>query len=72
MRSTEIVTLSSDFQIAIPPKTCEVFGVRAGEKLEIIAYNGRIELIPIKRQMNSFRGIAKGINTDCARDDDRV
>jgi len=72
MRSTEIVTLSSDFQIAIPPKACEVFGVQAGEKLEIIAYNGRIELIPIKRQMSSFRGIAKGINTDCARDDDRV
>ena len=70
MRSTEIVTLSSDFRITIPPKTCEIFGLQSGEKLEMTAYDGRIELIPVKQQMNSFRGIAKGINTDCGRDDD--
>ena len=71
MRSTEIVTLSSDFQIPIPPKTCEIFGLQSGEKLEMTAYDGRIELIPIKR-MESFRGIAKGIDTTCERDDDRL
>ena len=71
MHSTEIVTISSDFQIAIPPRTCEVFGLQSGEKLEMTAYDGRIELVPVK-QMNSFRGIAKGINTACERDDDRL
>ena len=71
MRSTEIVTLSSDFQIAIPQKTCEIFGLCSGEKLEMTTYEGRIELTPVK-QMKSFRGIAKGISTAVERDDDRL
>ena len=71
MRSTEIVTLSSDFQIAIPPKTCEIFGLHSGEKLEMTAYDGRIELTRFK-PMKSFRGIAKGIDTVVERDDDRL
>ena len=71
MRSTEIVTLSSDFQIAIPQKTCEIFGLRSGEKLEMTTYDGRIELTPVK-QMRSYRGIAKGIDIVVARDEDRL
>ncbi|MDR1916881.1 MAG: AbrB/MazE/SpoVT family DNA-binding domain-containing protein [Synergistaceae bacterium] len=71
MNSTEIVTLSSDFQINIPPKTCAILGLQSGEKLEVIASEGRIELIPIK-QIKAFRGIAKGINTNFEREKDRL
>ena len=45
--------------------------VMSSAELEMTAYDGRIELIPVK-QMNSFRGIAKGINTACEREDDRL
>ncbi|MDR1621276.1 MAG: AbrB/MazE/SpoVT family DNA-binding domain-containing protein [Synergistaceae bacterium] len=47
--------------MVIPKKTREVIGLRSGEKLKVIAYDGRIELIPV-RPMKSFRGIAKGID----------
>ena len=71
MHTVETVTLSPEFQITIPPKTCESVGLRSGAKLEMIVYDDRIELIPTKR-MKSFRGIAKGINTNSARETDRL
>ena len=71
MYSIETVTLSSENQITLPPKTCERAGLRSGAKLEIIVYDGRIELIPTKK-MKSFRGIAKGINTSLVREADRL
>jgi AbrB family looped-hinge helix DNA binding protein len=71
MCQTETVTLSSDFQITIPPKTREKFGLQSGEKLEMTAYDGRIELIPV-RYIQSFRGIVRGIDTDFEREEDRL
>jgi AbrB family looped-hinge helix DNA binding protein len=71
MRQRKTVTLSSDYQIKIPPKACEIFGLRSGEKLEMTVYDGRIELIPI-RSAKSFRGIAKGVNTSLEREKDRL
>jgi hypothetical protein len=71
MYPIETVTLSSDFQIAISEKTCAFVGFQSGEKLDMIAYDKRIELIP-SQQMKSFRGIAKGVNTCIEREDDRL
>jgi AbrB family looped-hinge helix DNA binding protein len=71
MQTIETVTLSSKFQIVIPKKTRETVGLQSGEKLKIIAYDGRIELIPVK-PMKSFRGIAKGIDMQIERDEDRI
>ena len=71
MLTIETVTLSPEFQITIPPKACERAGLQSGAKMEIIVYDGRIELIPTKR-MKSFRGIAKGINTNSVREADRL
>jgi AbrB family looped-hinge helix DNA binding protein len=71
MQIMETVTLSSKFQIVIPKKTREAAGLQSGEKLAVIASDGRIELIPV-RPMKSFRGMAKGIDTALERDEDRV
>ncbi|MDR1048195.1 MAG: AbrB/MazE/SpoVT family DNA-binding domain-containing protein [Synergistaceae bacterium] len=71
MQTMETVTLSSKFQIVIPKKTREIAGLQSGEKLKIIAYDGRIELIPVK-PMKSFRGMVKGINIQFERDGDRI
>ena len=71
MQVMETVTISAKHQIVIPKKTRDAMGLQSGEKLTIMAYCGRIELIPV-RPMNSFRGIAAGIDTQFDRGEDRV
>jgi hypothetical protein len=45
--------------------------LRAGQKMQVIEYDGRIEMIP-ERDITELRGFLKGINADFAREDDRV
>jgi len=65
------VTVSPKFQVVIPKEIRESMGLVSGQKIQIITYQNRIELIPIK-PMKKMRGFLKGINTDVARDDDRA
>ena len=65
------VTLSSEYQLAIPKEIFVTVGLKPGASFEIISYNNRIELIPIK-PMKDLRGIFKGIDTSIERDDDRL
>jgi AbrB family looped-hinge helix DNA binding protein len=67
----QTVTVSPKFQVVIPSKVRTSLDIQAGEKLEVIPFNGRIELIPV-REMKSMRGFLKGINTTVERDEDRV
>jgi len=64
-------TLSNDYQLVIPEEIRELSGLKAGTSFEIISYNNRIELIPIK-PMKNLRGIFRGIDTTIIRDDDRL
>ncbi|MCD4824166.1 MAG: AbrB/MazE/SpoVT family DNA-binding domain-containing protein [Phycisphaerae bacterium] len=65
------VTISPKFQVVIPRAVRERLHLKPGEKVQVIEYNNRIEFIPL-RPMKSLRGIARGIDTDVARDEDRV
>ena len=65
------VTVSPKFQVVIPKNIRESMGIFSGQQLEILRYQNRIELIPIK-PMQEMRGFIKGIETDVPRDDDRV
>jgi AbrB family looped-hinge helix DNA binding protein len=65
------VVLSSEYQVFIPEEIREKTGLKAGASLEVISYNNRIELIPIK-PMKSLKGIFKGIDTTILREDDRI
>ncbi|MCY4428154.1 MAG: AbrB/MazE/SpoVT family DNA-binding domain-containing protein [Halieaceae bacterium] len=65
------VTVSPKFQVVIPKNIRESMGIFSGQQLEILRYQNRIELIPI-RPMQEMRGFIKGIDTDVPRDDDRV
>jgi len=67
----QAVTLSPKFQVVIPLPVRRTMGLRAGQKLQIIAYEGRIELIP-DRDITELRGFLKGINTEIKREDDRL
>ncbi len=46
-------------------------GIFSGQKIQVLTYHNRIELIPIK-PMEQMKGSLKGICTDVDRDDDRV
>ena len=71
MHTMETVKISNKYQIVIPKKSREAIGLRSGETLKILVYNGRLELIPVK-PMKLFRGIAAGIDTQFERDEDRI
>ncbi len=63
--------LSLRYQVVIPPAIRKAFGLAPGQEIDVVVYDGRITLIPVK-PIRSLRGIAKGIDTRMHRDDDRV
>ena len=65
------VTVSPKFQVVIPQDVRQSLGLTAGEKLRVISYAGRVELIPV-RALKSLRGFLKGIDTTIERDKDHV
>ena len=65
------VTVSPKFQVVIPKDIRESMGIFSGQKIQIMIYQNRIELIPLK-SLKEMRGFLKGINTDVERDGDRV
>jgi len=65
------VTVSPKYQVVIPKDVRESMGIYSGQKIQVLTYQNRIELIPIK-PMKKMRGFLKGIDTDIERDKDRV
>jgi AbrB family looped-hinge helix DNA binding protein len=65
------VTLSPKFQVVIPLPVRRTMGLRAGQKLRVMEYEGRIELVP-ERDITELRGFLKGINTAFEREGDRL
>ncbi|MCK5718575.1 MAG: AbrB/MazE/SpoVT family DNA-binding domain-containing protein [Thiomargarita sp.] len=65
------VTISSKYQVTIPKTVRESMEIFAGQKVQVLIYRNRIELIPIK-PIKKMKGFLKGINTDVERDKDRI
>ena len=65
------VTVSPKFQVVIPKEIRESMGIVSGQKVQVMTYQNRIELIPLK-PMRELRGLLKGIDTDVERDSDRL
>lgn len=65
------VTVSPKFQIVIPKSIREILHLQPGQKMQVMEYAGRIELIP-ERDIKELRGFLKGINTAFQREEDRV
>jgi AbrB family looped-hinge helix DNA binding protein len=65
------VTVSPKYQVVIPKTIREALSLRPGQKMQVIEYAGRIELIP-ERNIKELRGFLKGINTEFKREKDRV
>ncbi len=65
------VTISPKYQVVIPKDIREKLQLSPGQKVEAVAYEGRIELIPV-RPVKKMRGFLKGIDTHVDRDADRA
>lgn len=68
----ETVTVSPKFQVVLPKMARQSLGIRAGQKMVVIAYDNRIVLVP-ERPIQDARGSLKGMDTSIERDEaDRV
>ncbi len=65
------VTVSPKFQVVIPRAVRESLGLRPGQKIQVLLYGDRVELIPLRR-MREMRGFLRGIDTRLRREPDRV
>jgi AbrB family looped-hinge helix DNA binding protein len=65
------VTLSPKFQVVIPKPVREKLSLSPGQRIQVVAYDGRIELIPL-RPIKEMRGFLKGIDTSVEREADRL
>ena len=67
----ETVTVSPKFQVVIPQKVRKALGLKPGQKVQVIPYDGRIELVPVE-PIRRGRGFLKGIDTEVEREPDRL
>lgn len=66
------VTISPKFQIVIPQEIRKRIDLQPGEKLPVISFDDRIELIPI-RPMREMKGFLKEFDPHFERErNDRV
>lgn len=67
----ETVVVSPKFQVVIPRAVRESLSIQPGQKVQVIRYEDRIELIPLK-PARKMRGFLKGIDTVVNRESDRL
>lgn len=65
------VTVSPKFQIVIPQAARALLGIRPGQQLQVLVYQGQLRLIPV-RPMRELRGALRGIGSAIDRDTDRL
>ncbi|MBI1748656.1 MAG: AbrB/MazE/SpoVT family DNA-binding domain-containing protein [Acidobacteria bacterium] len=67
----EVVTVSPKFQVVIPRSVRRSLGLKPGQKVQVVQYENRIELIPVV-PVKKTRGFLRGIDTHIHRENDRV
>jgi len=67
----ETVTISPKYQVVIPKRLRRKLGLCPGQKVQAIAYENRIELVPV-RPVRKMRGFLKGIDSSVGREEDRL
>ena len=65
------VTVSSKFKVVIPREVRESMDLKPGTRVQVLQYENRIELIPLK-EPKALRGFIRGIDTEVRREEDRV
>ena len=67
----QTVTVSPKFQVVIPRPVRDSMHLHAGQKMQVVEYDGRIEIIP-EKNITELRGFLEGINTKFKRKKDRI
>jgi AbrB family looped-hinge helix DNA binding protein len=67
----DTVTISPKFQIVIPKAVRTRLKLKAGQQVQALVYEGRIELVPV-RPLRELKGFLRGIDTAVPRERDRV
>ena len=65
------VKISPKYQVVIPLEVREALQLKPGQKVQVMVYGNRIEMIPEKR-ISEMRGFLKGIETHFKMEPDRV
>jgi len=65
----DAVTVSPKYQIVIPRSVRERMNIHPGERMQVISFDDRIELIPV-RPMRSMRGFLKGLDPRFEREEE--
>lgn len=65
----DVVTVSPKYQVVIPKSVRDRMGIRPGERLQVISFDERIELVRT-RPMRKMRGFLKGFDPGFRRDED--
>lgn len=65
----DAVTVSPKFQVVIPKAIRERTGIKPGEKLQVLSFDDRIELVRIQ-PIRSMRGFLRGMDAAFMRDED--
>lgn len=65
------VKISPKFQVVIPKEIREALHLLPGQRMQVVQYEGRIELIP-ERDIGELEGFLKGMDTSFTRDEDRL
>jgi AbrB family looped-hinge helix DNA binding protein len=63
----EAVKISRKFQVLIPKKLREALRLSPGQKIQMVAYGDRIEMIPLKK-ISEMKGFLKEIDTTVKRE----
>ena len=66
----EQVKVSPKFQVVIPKLVRESLGIRPGQRLQVVSYGDRIELVPL-RDIGEMRGFLAGMDPRFERELDR-
>ncbi|MBP8949058.1 MAG: AbrB/MazE/SpoVT family DNA-binding domain-containing protein [Candidatus Promineofilum sp.] len=66
-----VVLVSPKYQVVIPKQVREALNLQPGQRMQVIQYQNRIELVPL-RPIKSARGFLRGIDTTVEREDDRL
>jgi AbrB family looped-hinge helix DNA binding protein len=67
----DTVKISPKFQVVIPKRLRDALKLSPGQKVQMVVYGNRIEMIPLK-QISEMKGFLKGIDTTVEREPDRL
>ncbi len=67
----EAVKISPKFQVVIPKKLRDALKLSPGQRVQMVVYGNRIEMIPLK-EISEMKGFLKGIDTAVEREVDRI